>query len=308
MDTILITGISGFLGWNLAQHLRSLYRIYGTYLDHQVDLKKCECLAFDLTHLDKIERLCTAIQPRFIIHTAALSDADLCETRRREALTLNTFATRELAKIASYLEAKLIYVSTDLIFDGEKRMYAEADSPAPLNYYAKTKYLGELELMSNCGDYVILRPSLLYGWSNGLNQNFLERMEQKAIRGSKLDLFTDQFRTPLYVGDAAVAVERLISDKNLKGLFHLGGPERMSRFEFGEIFCRVFNLSPSLLAPCRLVESGLPAPRPKDCSLRSDKAQKSLNITLTPVEEALRQLYRERNSVQTTDSETGLQK
>jgi dTDP-4-dehydrorhamnose reductase len=119
-------------------------------------------------------------------------------------------------------------------------------------------------------------------------------MEQKAIRGSKLDLFTDQFRTPLYVGDAAVAVERLISDKSLKGLFHLGGPERMSRFEFGEVFCRIFNHSMSILAPCRLIDSGLSAPRPKDCSLRSDKAQKSLKMTLTPVEKGLRQLYPEK--------------
>jgi dTDP-4-dehydrorhamnose reductase len=297
MDTLLITGISGFLGWNLARHLNSLYRLYGTYLDHPVDLKECECLAFDLTQLDKIEKLCSAIRPKFIVHTAALSDADLCETRRKEALTLNTFATRELAKVASYLEAKLIYVSTDLIFNGEKGMYVEADSPAPPNYYGKTKHLGELEIMNNCGNYVIVRPSLLYGRSNGLNQNFLEKMEQKAIRGSKLDLFTDQFRTPLYIGDAVVAVERLISDKNLKGLFHLGGPERMSRFEFGEVFCRVFNFSRSLLAPCRLVESGLPAPRPKDCSLRSDKAQKNLKMTLTHVEEGLRRLYAEWNSV-----------
>jgi dTDP-4-dehydrorhamnose reductase len=296
MDTLLITGISGFVGWNLAQRLRSGYRIYGTYLDHPVDLDSVETLAFDFTHFDKIEKLCSAIRPKAIVHTAALSHTDHCETHHKEALTLNTFGTRELAKAACHLGVKLIYLSTDLVFNGEKGMYSEADTPAPLSYYAKTKYLGELEIMNNSSFYVTLRLSLLYGRGNGWNQNFLERMEEQASRNSKLSLFTDQFRTPLFVEDTIYAIDRFIEDKTLKGLFHLGGPERMSRFQFGELFCKIFGFPQTLLVPSRLADSKMIAPGSRDFSLKSNKTHNYLKMNLTPVEEGLRSLLRPRTS------------
>jgi dTDP-4-dehydrorhamnose reductase len=290
MDHILITGISGCLGWNLARRLNSRYRVYGTYLDHPVDVDHCETLAFDLTDLTRIDRLCSTIKPRAIIHTAALSNPDACETERKLALTLNTFAARELARMSGLLGSKLIYLSSDLIFDGVKGFYSEADQPAPLNYYAKTKYLGELEVTNNCGQYVILRLSLMYGRSSGFNENFLEKMERQARLGQKLSLFTDQFRTPLYVEDAVAAIEKLVEDKSIKGLFHLGGPEKMSRFEFGQQFCRLFGVSRDLMVPQRMADGNLSARRPRDCSLDSRKASRVLKLCLTPVSKGLQLL------------------
>jgi len=288
MDKLLITGVSGFVGWNLAQGLKDQYQVYGTYLDHPVDLETVETLAFDLTSLDKIDRLCSTIKPKAIIHAAALSNPDFCETHHQEALALNTFATRELARAASHLNIKLIYLSTDLLFSGENGMYSEADNPSPLSYYAKTKHLGELEIMNNCSYYATLRLSSLYGRSSGSNQNFLEKMEQQACQNSKIRLFTNQFRTPLYVEDAVRAIACFIAERNLKGLFHLGGPDRMSRFQFGEAFCRTFNYPQHLLVPCLLEEARLAAPRPRDCSLSSEKARKQLKTEFCHVEEGLR--------------------
>ncbi len=282
--------MSGCIGWNLAHRLKSNYRVYGTYLDHPVDVDRCESLAFDLTNLGRLEKLCTAIQPRIIVHTAALSNPDVCETERMLALTLNTFATRELARITSLLGSKLIYLSSDLIFDGIKGMYNEADQPAPMNYYAKTKYLGELETTNNCGNYVILRLSLVYGRSSGLNENSLEKMQRQVRQGQKLRLFTDQYRTPLYAGDVVVAIERIIADNSVKGLFHLGGPEKMSRFEFGQQFCKAFRFPLDLLVPTSLTEAKLLGRRPRDCSLDSRKATRVLNLRQTPVFAGLQSL------------------
>ncbi|HVN80799.1 MAG TPA: SDR family oxidoreductase [Terriglobia bacterium] len=290
METILITGMSGCIGWNLAQRLKSDYRVYGTYLDHPVEIDRCESLAFDLTNLGRLERLCTTIKPRVIVHTAALSNPDLCETERMLALTLNTFATRELARITSLLGSKLIYLSSDLIFDGIKGMYSEADQPAPMNYYAKTKYLGELETTNNCGNYVVLRLSLVYGHSGGLNENSLERMQRQVREGQKLRLFTDQYRTPIFAGDVVVALERIIADNSVKGLFHLGGPDKMSRFEFGQQFCKAFRHPLDLLVPTSLAEAKLLGRRPRDCSLDSRKATRVLNLRQTPVFAGLQSL------------------
>jgi dTDP-4-dehydrorhamnose reductase len=298
MDRLLITGVSGFTGWNLARHLKSHYRIYGTYLDHPVDLEAVETLAFDLTNLGKIERLCSTIKPKVIVHTAALSNPDYCESHHQEALTVNTFATRELARTASHMGIRIIYFSTDLLFSGETGMYSEADAPAPLSYYAKTKHLGELEIMNNCSYYSTLRFSLLYGRSNGLNKNFVETMEQQALQNSRMNLFTNQFRTPLYVEDAVMALERFVADRSLKGLFHLGGPNRLSRFQFGELFCRTFNFPQRLLVPCLLEEAKLPAPRPRDCSLNSDKARNCLQMEFRSVEEGLSDVFKARQGIQ----------
>jgi len=294
MDKILITGVSGLLGWNLALKLRSSFRVYGTYLDHQILIPSVETFAFDFVNLAQIERLCDAIQPKVVIHTAAVSDPDYCELHHNEALAINTFATRELAKAASHQGARLIYISTNLVFDGIKGQYTEADSPAPQSYYGKTKYLGELEITNSCSNYVVLRLSVLYGRGNGFKQSPFELLEQQALRGERASLFVDQFHSPLFIGDAVEAIARLAATKEQKGLYHMGGPERMSWFEFGESFCKVYAFPQSLLIPSEIGKAKLRAPRPIDSSLLSTKLQKALDFKLTPVEEALQALRQKR--------------
>ena len=185
------------------------------------------------------------------------------------------------------MAARLIYTSTDLVFDGSKGNYTEADSPAPQSYYGKTKYLGELEVSNICNNYVILRLSLLYGRGNGFRLCSFEKLEQQALRGNRANLFVDQFRSPLYIGDALEAITRLANSKDQKGLFHLGGPERMSRFEFGESFCTVYGFPQTLLVPIEMSKAKLQAPRPPDCSLLGTKLQKAIDLQLTPIAEAL---------------------
>jgi dTDP-4-dehydrorhamnose reductase len=176
MEKLLITGISGFLGWNLAHRLKDRYRIYGTCLDNPVSIPGVEVFTFDLADWSKVERLCQSVNPAAIVHAAAYANPDYCELHHKEALTLNTFATRELAKAANRLGSKLIYISTDFVFDGRRGEYSEADDPAPINYYGKTKFLGELEIMNHCSHYVTLRIGTLYGRGNGIRPNFFSSM------------------------------------------------------------------------------------------------------------------------------------
>jgi dTDP-4-dehydrorhamnose reductase len=290
MEKILITGISGFLGWNLARALRSLYGIYGAYLDHQVFIPSVETLAFDFADLPKIEKFVNVLQPQAIVHTAALSRPDFCEAHRKETVTVNTLATKEIARVASRMGSKLIYISTDMVFDGEKGNYTEADTPAPINYYGKTKYLGELEVTNHSSYYAILRLSLLYGRGNGMRLNHFETLERSAKQSTRMSLFVDQYRTPLFIDDVVATVVRLLADKSLKGLFHLGGPEKMSRYQFGKVFQQLVRSPSDLLVEDSLANATFLAPRPKDCSLRSDKLVKATGIALTGVEAGLTRL------------------
>jgi dTDP-4-dehydrorhamnose reductase len=247
MKKILITGISGFLGWNLVQRLKDQYRVYGTCLDNSVSIPGVEIFTFDLSDWSKIERFCQAVDPAVIVHTAAYANPDYCELHHKEALTLNTFATRELAKAANRLGSKLIYTSTDFVFDGRRGEYSEADDPAPLNYYGKTKFLGELEIMNHCSHYDTLRIGTLYGRGNGIRPNFFETLEKQLLAGMKPSCVVDQYRTFLFVEDAVQVISKLIEEKKVKGLFHLGGPEKASRFQFAETLCAALVSLESLI-------------------------------------------------------------
>ncbi|MCI0621053.1 MAG: NAD(P)-dependent oxidoreductase [Acidobacteria bacterium] len=290
MEKILITGVSGFLGWNLACRLKDQYRIYGTCLDHQVSIPGVETFAFDLSDWAKIARLCETVDPTAIVHTAAYSNPDFCEIHHKEALTLNTFGTRELAKCANRLGSKLIYTSTDFVFDGKRGDYGEADDPAPISYYGKTKFLGELEITNHCSYYVTLRIGTLYGRGSGIRPNFFEKLEQEALLGKKLPCIVDQYRTFLCVEDAVQAISQFIAGKALKGLFHLGGPDRASRFEFAEKLCAAIGAPAGLVERVRLSDVASAAPRPPDCSLNSNKIKKALELKLSSITEALDRL------------------
>jgi len=287
MEKILITGISGFLGWNLARRLTDKYHIYGTCLDNPVSIPGVETFTFDLSDWSKIERLCQAVNPTVIVHTAAYSNPDYCELHHKEALTLNTFATRELAKSANRLGSRLIYTSTDFVFDGKRGDYSEADDPAPINYYGKTKFLGELEITNHCSHYVTLRIGTLYGRGNGVRPNFFETLEQQLLAGKKPSCIVDQYRTFLFVEDAVQAISQLVGERSLKGLFHLGGPEKASRFQFAEKLCAPVGAPVSLIEKIRLADSASSAARPPDCSLNSNKIKKGLNLNLSSISQAL---------------------
>ncbi|MGH9426775.1 MAG: SDR family oxidoreductase, partial [Terriglobia bacterium] len=208
----------------------------------------------------------------------------------KEALTLNTFATRELAKSANRLGSKLIYISTDFVFDGKRGEYCEADDPAPINYYGKTKFLAELEIMNHCSQYVTLRIGTLYGRGNGIRPNFFETMEKQLLAGKKPPCIVDQYRTFLCVEDAVRAISKLIEEKSLKGLFHLGGPEKASRFQFAEKLCATLRVSVGLIEKVRLADSTSAAARPPDCSLNSNKIKKALDLNISSISQALDQL------------------
>lgn len=290
MEKILITGISGFLGWNLARRLRSQYQIYGTCLDNLVSISGVEVFTFDLSDWAKIERLCQTINPMAIVHTAAHSNPDYCELHHKEALTLNTFATRELAKAANRLGCRLIYTSTDFVFDGKKGEYSEADDPSPINYYGKTKFLGELEIMNYCTQYATLRLGTLYGRGSGTRLNFFEIMETLLLSRKRPSCVSDQYRTYLFVEDAVQAIGQLIGETSPKGLFHLGGPEKASRYQIAEQLCARLGVAASSIEKVRLADFPSAAARPPDCSLNSSKIKRSLNLHLNSVSQALDRL------------------
>lgn len=239
----------------------------------------------------QIEDVLEEFEPDVIIHTAALANADLCEQRRSIAYEVNVAATAHLAQCAEDLGCRFLYISTDLVFDGQHGHYTETDLPHPLSYYGESKLRGEDAVKNASTDYVIIRTALMYGQGNGVHGSFLEWMQHSLQKQQPLSLYTDQYRTPLFVIDGVRALLEIMELPVSNDVYHLGGSQRINRYEFGETFAQIFGYEQNLLCPVQMQDMPASAQRGADCSLNSEKIQHTLSFQLSDVATGLRQLY-----------------
>lgn len=287
---LLITGGSGFLGWNLAQYATRSYEVFFTYHQSPISIPACQEYRLDLQDARKIEEVIEDIQPDVLIHTAALANVDLCEKHRSIAHAINVAATENLAICAEEIGCRFVYISTDLVFDGQKGNYCETDTPHPISYYGETKLLGEQAVISISTNYLIVRPALMYGIGNSVNGSFTDWIRDGFEHHKAISLFTDQYRTPLFVIDAIRALLELIGHPNKNEMYHIAGTERINRYDFGKIFAQVFGYSDKCLQPVRMQEMATLAQRGKDCSLDTQKMQAVLSFQMSDVTTGLKKM------------------
>ncbi len=241
---ILITGASGFVGWNAVRHfvagghdVVATFRTFPHYL-HQVD--GCQPVPLDLADGIALDDLVARFQPDFILHAAALSrpqqSADPGEVYR-----VNADATGRLARAAALHAVPLVYLSTDLVYPSDAGLCHELTPVAPsgAGEYSRSKLLGEEAVREAGGRWIIIRPSLIFGDGTPRSNSFTQFMDRKWEAGERAPLFTDQFRSFLYVGDLIAAVEQVaVREPRWNELFVCGGEERLSRGEFGVRYAR----------------------------------------------------------------------
>lgn len=283
---ILITGSSGFLGRYLLKYMPEKNEIFA-HSRKKISLPyNITPVYFDLQEENFIDKV-KEINPNLIIHNAAMAGVDLCEVERKEAFRINTLSTKMLAEYAVNTGSRLIYISTDQVFAGTTSLYEEIDKPSPVNYYGQTKLDAEIEIQRILRNYVIIRGALFYGKSLGGRRSFTEYLYNKLTAEEKIKVFSDQFRSPILVDDLAEIIWK-ISLADITGIYNLGGPERLSRQQMGEILSSTFKFKTNLLEPIKTVEVNLKAPRGLDCSLNSDKIIKKLNVKIKDFSEGLR--------------------
>jgi dTDP-4-dehydrorhamnose reductase len=246
---ILISGTSGFLGEHLVRFLSQQEGLDLFALDraHFSPTHDCVSEVF-LSHVGEIQRaVSTSSKMRLaeveidaILHCAAMSSFSGCQEVPEEAERANVHYTQEIVELAHQKDAYLIFFSTDLVYDGNAPApyggFREEVLPVPLSVYSKTKYSAEHCVAEQRGDRsLILRTSLLYGRPAGRSGGALQWMIDAVDRGEPLSAFSDEWRTPLYVGDL-VRIVGLSLQAQPTGLFHCGGPERLSRLAFMNCF------------------------------------------------------------------------
>ncbi|MBW4463086.1 MAG: SDR family oxidoreductase [Nodosilinea sp. WJT8-NPBG4] len=267
---LLITGASGFLGWHLARAAQATWQVEGTYHRHAPPLPGVKLHRVDLTDAIAVKALLTQVSRDAVIHTAALSQPNHCEQEPDLSYAMNVEATRMLAQFCGSHHIPFAFTSTDQVFDGQTAPYDETSPPNPISVYGRHKAETEAIIQALHPTAAICRLPLLYGPPSLTAECFLQGFLRTLEAEQPLRLFTDEFRTPAYVEDVAAGL--LLALEKTAGLLHLGGPDRLSRYDFGLRMAEVFGLDKGLILPSKQADVSLPAPRPADVSSTSQKA------------------------------------
>ncbi len=236
---------------------------------------------------EKIRRSIRRSNPDVVIHCAAFTDVDGCEVEKEKAWNVNVKGTENVAKACQEVDARMIYVSTDYVFDGENGMYKETDEPHPINYYGKTKLEGERKVKEICEDYVIARTSVLYGWHERLN--FVTWVIKQLKKNDKIQIVTDQYTSPTSADNLAEVLLE-IAENNLHGVHHTAGSERVNRHDFTLKIAEVFDLDKGLITPIISEELDQIARRPRDSSLSIEKIKNKIDTDLVGIEKGLQRM------------------
>jgi dTDP-4-dehydrorhamnose reductase len=229
----------------------------------------------DLTDKSAVRQLWRHLQPQLVIHCAAMSRAGACQEDPASAVRINVRATAVLAELAA--DIPFVLFSSDQVFDGRKSWYVETDEINPINVYGQTKAAAEQIVLRN-PRHTVIRIALTAGVSRTGDRSFVEDMSRAAERHQGLTLFTDEFRNPVPAGVVARAVWELIGHER-PGLYHLGGADRLSRMEIGELLAAWHPELAASLQPGSAASYLGPA-RPADLSMRCDKIQALLSFQL----------------------------
>lgn len=282
MKRLFITGGSGLLGSKFTD-LDGSYEVTTTYNKNPRE----NAVKLDITDENDVLNKIEHISPDLVVHSAALTNVDYCEDHQKEAYQINAQGALHIAKACEKVDSKLIYVSTDFVFDGEERLYQENHKTNPISYYGLSKLKGEEFVQNSYVKYAIARVSVLYGWHE--NFNFVMWVINELENGNQINIVTDEFNSPTYADNAAEAILNIFS-KGKEGIYHIAGDERISRFEFAKNIARVFELDETLINPIESDKLIRKAKRPMDSSLCVEKAKENLDIKLLNTTEGLKEM------------------
>ena len=296
MEKMLIIGASGLTGFKLAQLAVNEYHVFGTYNHRTVNLNQCELFQLDKSDTEKTNILIKRLEPDVVIDCSALHNVDYCETHKDQSLIINTESTKNIANICKEINAKMIFLSTDYVYDGTANSYTEESPTNPLNYYGLCKLNAEEEIINTGISYAIGRTSLVFGWnaselrgiksSSGKTMNFVIWTLNKLRNHEALKIVTDQYSTPTFA-DKLAEYMLALAKSNKNGIFHTVGIECINRYDFTIKIAEIFELDPDLVSPVNSDSFKQIAKRPMRCCLNSSKAQKILNVKALNIKQAL---------------------
>ena len=283
MSVHLIIGASGQVGEHLVYAAADAgFEAIGTFYSYPV----LGMQRLDIRSRTEAQSLIAKVRPAFVYLPAALSNVDYCELHPEEVYLTNVVGVRNVVQLANSAEAKLVYFSSDYVFDGRDGPYREDDPANPICEYGRQKLIAEHCVALHARDYLIVRTTVVYGWERQ-GKNFVYRLLSTLRAGQTLRVPVDQIGNPTYAPNLAQAVVELAL-ADAKGVYHVVGPERVNRYEFACEAASVFGLDSRLIQPVATSQLGQTAPRPLNAGMVTDKATAKLTTPLIGYRDGLK--------------------
>ena len=282
MIKVTITGSNGLLGQSLLNLLlqeKEKYQVFGLSRGkNRSGREDFSYIDIDITDPIFLKKSIKEIKPNFIINTAAMTEVDVCESKKDACDLINVSVVNWLTQLSDELKIHLIHLSTDFVFDGVKGYYKETDIPNPLSYYGLSKVKAEELLIASKIDFTILRTILVYGKVFDMSRsNIVLWVKEMLSKGKEITIVDDQFRMPTYVTDLALACKISI-DKKAKGIYHISSNKLLSVFEIVQEIATVFNLEKGLIKPISSSSLNQIGVRPSKTGFDLSKTNKELEF------------------------------
>ncbi len=277
MKRIYITGIAGLLGANLAYLLKDRYIVSGVDLN-PVIINGVDCDVFDVTKIEKIKRILVQRKIDVLIHCIALVNVDECEKNPETAEKINAILTKDISSVCQELKIKMIYISSDAVFDGEKaELYTEEDIPGPISVYGKTKLEGEkyvLEVKEN----LVIRTNM-YGYNYCDKYSFGEWLLNSLQNNITLNMVEDIYFSPMLVNELVENI-RLCIEKDICNLYHICSTGSISKYDFANEFRRVFQID-GTINRVKMKDIAFMAPRTHNMGLSNNKFKSDYGVEIS---------------------------
>jgi dTDP-4-dehydrorhamnose reductase len=278
---LLIIGASGVLGSRLYNDaIKRKWNVLGTYCSHEYE----GLFYLDVRDKASLEKVFNFFRPETVVMAGGITDVDLCTLKPKLAMDVNIKGTMNLVKKIKEYGSKLIYISTDYIFDGENGPYKEDDKPNPINMYGRTKLEAEDIIRNKLKDYLIVRTCQLYGTgvaerSSAPTKNFAIKIIHNMRNNKNVYAADDLYSTPTYAGSLSEIIIKLI-EKKAKGVYHGAGAEFLNRYDYVNKIADIFGLDKNLIQEVKLKDLKLKAVRPKKSGLKINKIAGKIDCRL----------------------------
>lgn len=297
-ERVLVTGGNGLLGTKTVQLLlnqgrRPVSASLETVATNR-DIGEFPYFQFDITDESSVRGLVDRTEPGAVVHTAAFTAVDACETQRDTCWRVNVDGTAYLARSCEERGIRLVYVSTEYVFDGENGPYSEDDPTRPIGYYGRSKLAGEEAVRENCSNWVIGRTTVLFGHAPGVRPSFVAWLVDRLGKGERVRVVDDQVGSPTLADNLAEMLLALL-DSGATGVYNTAGDSILDRHSFAVLAARKFGLNPELIDRIKTADLGQPAARPLRAGLVMEKFKRE--FPLVPVLDAEQSLERLKSQI-----------
>ncbi len=296
---ILITGITGLFGSSfLTRTIKDKkFTIFGICrrIVPNRKLKSPKFFSVDITNGKRIINIIKELNPDIILHAASIGSVDYCETHKREAWKVNVEGTRNILRAAKLTGSKLIFFSTNAVYDGNKPPFNEKAIRHPIDYYGMTKVTSEEDIQKSRIPAVIVRLMTMYGWHDKSQRyNPVTWMIDELRKNHKMNVVSDIYNNHLYVGQAVDAVLQIIKLHKWNEIYNIAGKDCISRYQLALKVADIFSLEKKLISPVKSSFFKTIAPRPKNTCFKTTKMEKELKVTPLSIREGLHLMINEK--------------